>query len=82
MMISRIRLAWSLFISQVGMIGWAPEVIWTERPVANLQGGTIQVVCGTLRESVELVSAANRRRALKTLDPSRIIREPIVVSAK
>jgi predicted RNase H-like HicB family nuclease len=53
-----------------------------ELPGANTQGETIEEARENLREAVELVLDANRRLALKDLDTSRIIREPMVVSAE
>jgi predicted RNase H-like HicB family nuclease len=53
-----------------------------ELPGANTQGETIEEARENLREAVVLVLDANRRQALKGLDASRIIREPIVVPAK
>lgn len=53
-----------------------------ELPGANTQGETLEEARENLREAVELILETNRRLALKDLDPSRLIREPIVVSAK
>jgi predicted RNase H-like HicB family nuclease len=53
-----------------------------ELPGANTQGETLDEARENLREAVELILEANRRRSLKDLDMSRVIREPMVVSAK
>jgi predicted RNase H-like HicB family nuclease len=53
-----------------------------ELPGANTQGETLDEARENLREAVELILAANRRRSLKNLDTSRLIREPMVVCAK
>ena len=53
-----------------------------ELPGANTQGETLDEARENLREAVELILQANRRRSLKDLDTSRLIREPMVVSAK
>jgi predicted RNase H-like HicB family nuclease len=53
-----------------------------ELPGANTQGETLDEARENLREAVELILQANRRRSLKNLDTSRLIREPMVVSSK
>jgi predicted RNase H-like HicB family nuclease len=53
-----------------------------ELPGANTQGETLDEARENLREAVQLILEANRRRSLKNLDMSRVIREPMVVSAK
>jgi predicted RNase H-like HicB family nuclease len=53
-----------------------------ELPGANTQGETLDEARENLREAVELILEANRRRSLKNIDMSRVIREPMVVSAK
>ncbi|HEV7425503.1 MAG TPA: type II toxin-antitoxin system HicB family antitoxin [Thermoanaerobaculia bacterium] len=53
-----------------------------ELPGANTQGETLDEARENLREAVELILDANRRRSLKDLDTSRLIREPMVVYAK
>jgi predicted RNase H-like HicB family nuclease len=53
-----------------------------ELPGANTQGETLDEARENLREAVELILEANRRRSVKNLDMSRVIREPMVVSAK
>ena len=53
-----------------------------ELPGANTQGETLEEARENLREAVELILEANRRQSLKNLDTSRLIREPMVVSAK
>jgi predicted RNase H-like HicB family nuclease len=53
-----------------------------ELPGANTQGETLEEARENLREAVELILESNRRRSLKDLDTSRLIREPMVVSAK
>jgi len=60
-----------------GYIAFVEEV-----PGANTQGDTLEEARENLREAVELILATNRRLALKDLDPTRLIREPIMVSAK
>jgi predicted RNase H-like HicB family nuclease len=52
-----------------------------ELPGANTQGETLDEARENLREAVQLVLNSNRRRTLKGLDESRVIREPIVVPA-
>jgi len=53
-----------------------------ELPGANTQGETLDEARENLREAVELILQANRRRSLRNLDTSRLIREPMVVSSK
>lgn len=53
-----------------------------ELPGANTQGESLDEARENLREAVELILDANRRRSLKDLDASRLIREPMVVYAK
>jgi predicted RNase H-like HicB family nuclease len=53
-----------------------------ELPGANTQGETLDEARENLREAVQLILDANRRRSLKDLDTSRLIREPMVVAAK
>jgi predicted RNase H-like HicB family nuclease len=53
-----------------------------ELPGANTQGETLDEARENLREAVELILEANRRRSVKNLDMSRVIREPMVVCAK
>jgi predicted RNase H-like HicB family nuclease len=53
-----------------------------ELPGANTQGETLDEARENLREAVQLILEANRRRSLKDLDTSRLIREPMIVSAK
>jgi predicted RNase H-like HicB family nuclease len=53
-----------------------------ELPGANTQGETLDEARENLREAVELILESNRRRSLKNLDTSRLIREPMVVCAK
>jgi predicted RNase H-like HicB family nuclease len=53
-----------------------------ELPGANTQGETLDEARENLHEAVELILDANRRRSLKDLDTSRLIREPMVVYAK
>lgn len=53
-----------------------------ELPGANTQGETLDEARENLREAIQLVLDANRRRTLQGLDASHLIREPIVVSRK
>lgn len=53
-----------------------------ELPGANTQGATLAEARENLRQAVQLILDANRRIALKGLDESRIIREPIVIPAE
>jgi predicted RNase H-like HicB family nuclease len=52
-----------------------------ELPGANTQGKTLDEVRENLREAVELILNANRRRTLKGLETARLIREPMVISS-
>lgn len=60
-----------------GYVAFAAEL-----PGANTQGETLEEARENLREAVELILETNGRLALKGLDTSRLIREPMVVSAK